>query len=151
VLTSEANRQGSVPKTAAGTPKMSVRANVLREEIRLQAQRLRRVPVARLKAEIEPYRRHGLTRAGDAGRVFDFIAGLTPGPGGTAVAHRQMAAKIAEDSRHTNYEETLMWLSELEGTVNRAPDPMSDESAAALRSTLNYIRAHISEFEAQAR
>jgi len=107
------------------------------------------VSKARIRDDVASYRRHPVTRGGDIGRTFDFLAGLVGGSGLTA--HKQEAARVQEEVRFLSYDDTFEWLSELEGTVHRAPDPMSDEAASALRYTLGFIRAHIGEIEAKAR
>jgi hypothetical protein len=128
---------------------MPVRASVLQEEIRVQEQRLRRVSKAKIQDDVASYQNHPVTRNGDIGRIFDFIAGLVGG--GVLATHRQESARVQEEIRLLSYDDTFEWLSELEGTVHRAPDPMSDETASALRYTLGFIRVHIGEIEAKAR
>lgn len=129
---------------------MTVPARLLYEEIRQQEQRLRRIAARRIESNMSAYSSHPVFRKGDGERLAKLASVLVPFGGGflqVLGAHRQVAAEMQRSGQQLGEQDTVSWLSELQGTVNRTPDPLPDAAAAAVRGTLSYIRTQIDLLE----
>lgn len=128
---------------------MSVERVNLSEELRRERQRLSQIETRVLAASIKAFQTHALTRPG--GRDGS-LEGLSTLPViGNAVSVLRWWQRLDEDHRAERlrlaYSQTVQWLSELEGTLNRHGNQISDGDAGAWRGTLRFAKLQIDALE----